>query len=186
MAGSAHEVIRETRREQDGVHGPAPEEPPAGSQSVRSSDEAGNDRGAKGRRKVEVRRTDGRKRPPTPVPARARQRWNQPSAIGLDDIERVTGGLGDEAKSRSLSNRAPTDWKAGCGRSACPVWREGERMRPLPLPYPLLPMLLALKASNRISSKPEDESLNSHRQRGAACAVSLRGFTRPARRDERQ
>ena len=29
-----------------------PEEPPSGSQSVRSSDEAGNDRGAKGRRKV--------------------------------------------------------------------------------------------------------------------------------------
>ena len=28
------------------------EEPPGGSQSVRSSDEAGNDRGAKGRRKV--------------------------------------------------------------------------------------------------------------------------------------
>ena len=31
------------------------EEPPEGCQSVRSSDEAGNDRGAKGRRKVETR-----------------------------------------------------------------------------------------------------------------------------------
>lgn len=38
----------------DGVHGrERPEEPPNGSQSVRSSDETGNDRGAKGRRKVE-------------------------------------------------------------------------------------------------------------------------------------
>lgn len=32
----------------------APEEPPVGSQSVRRSEEAGNDRGAKGRRKVDA------------------------------------------------------------------------------------------------------------------------------------
>ena len=38
---------------------------------------------------------------------------SKPSAIGLEDTERLTDGLGDEAKSRSLSNRAPTDWKAG-------------------------------------------------------------------------
>ena len=38
-----------------GVHGPRrPEEPPGRSQSVRSSAEAGNDRGAKGRRKVDA------------------------------------------------------------------------------------------------------------------------------------
>jgi len=38
-----------------GVHGRGrPEEPPGGSQSVRSGAEAGNDRGAKGRRKVDA------------------------------------------------------------------------------------------------------------------------------------
>ncbi len=31
-----------------------------------------------------------------------------------------------------------TNWKAGCGRSACPVWREGERNQS-PLPTPIVP-----------------------------------------------
>jgi hypothetical protein len=53
MAGSPSAVIRETRRGQAEFMAERPEEPPAGSQSVRSSGEAGNDRGAKGRRKVE-------------------------------------------------------------------------------------------------------------------------------------
>jgi hypothetical protein len=39
--GSVDELSRETRRDQNGVHGQEPEEPPGGSQSVRSSDEAG-------------------------------------------------------------------------------------------------------------------------------------------------
>ena len=55
MAGSLRAVIRETRRDRTAFKAQTewPEEPPGGSQSVRSSDEAGNDRGAKGRRKVD-------------------------------------------------------------------------------------------------------------------------------------
>jgi len=52
---SSPERIRETRREQAAFMAQRPEEPPGGSQSVRSSGEAGNDRGAKGRRKVDAR-----------------------------------------------------------------------------------------------------------------------------------
>jgi hypothetical protein len=54
MAGSPSAIIRETRRGQAVFMAGRPEEPPGGSQSVRSSGEAGNDRGAKGRRKVEA------------------------------------------------------------------------------------------------------------------------------------
>ena len=54
MAGSPSAIIRETRRGQAVFMAARSEEPPGGSQSVRSSSEAGNDRGAKGRRKVDV------------------------------------------------------------------------------------------------------------------------------------
>ena len=56
MAGSPSAIIRETRRGQAVFMAEKrmPEEPPGGSQSVRSSGEAGNDRGAKGRRKVDA------------------------------------------------------------------------------------------------------------------------------------
>jgi len=54
MAGSPLAIIRETRRGQAEFMARVPEEPPGGSQSVRSSGEAGNDRGAKGRRKVDA------------------------------------------------------------------------------------------------------------------------------------
>ena len=54
MAGSPPAIIRETRRGQAAFMAAKPEEPPGGSQSVRSSQEAGNDRGAKGRRKVDA------------------------------------------------------------------------------------------------------------------------------------
>ena len=54
MAGSPSAIIRETRRRQAEFMAAKPEEPPGGSQSVRSSEEAGNDRGAKGRRKVDA------------------------------------------------------------------------------------------------------------------------------------
>ena len=47
MASSSPAVIRETRRDQAVFMAPWPEEPPGGSQSVRSSVETGNDRGAK-------------------------------------------------------------------------------------------------------------------------------------------
>jgi hypothetical protein len=54
MAGSPPAIIRETRRGQAEFMAARSEEPPGGSQSVRSSVEAGNDRGAKGRRKVDA------------------------------------------------------------------------------------------------------------------------------------
>jgi len=54
MAGSPPAIIRETRRGQAVFMAAKPEEPPGGSQSVHSSGEAGNDRGAKGRRKVDA------------------------------------------------------------------------------------------------------------------------------------
>jgi hypothetical protein len=59
MVGSPRAEIRETRRGQAAFMAAVPEEPPGGSQSVRSSVEAGNDRGAKGRRKVDA---DGKER----------------------------------------------------------------------------------------------------------------------------
>ena len=55
MAGSPLATIRETRRGQAEFMAATPEEPPGGSQSVRSSDEAGNDRGAKGCRKMDAK-----------------------------------------------------------------------------------------------------------------------------------
>ena len=54
MAGSPPAIIRETRWEHAAFMAKAPEEPPGGSQSIRSSWETGNDRGAKGCRKVEA------------------------------------------------------------------------------------------------------------------------------------
>ena len=56
MAGSGVGLSSELpHRDRNGVHAPrGAEEPTGGSQSVRSSDEAGNDRGAKGRRKVDA------------------------------------------------------------------------------------------------------------------------------------
>jgi len=50
MAGTTHTLIRETCPEQDGRKADS-----GRSQSVRSSEEAGNDRGAKGHRKEEMR-----------------------------------------------------------------------------------------------------------------------------------
>jgi len=50
--GSKHEISRETHRDRPEFMAARPEEPPDGSQSVRSSEEMGNDHGAKGRRKM--------------------------------------------------------------------------------------------------------------------------------------
>ena len=136
MVGRPRAEIRETRRGQAAFRAGVPEEPPGGSQSVRSSQEAGNDRGAKGRRKVEVRRTERRKSKPTRVPARASQWWNQPSAIGLGDTERLTDGLGDEAKSRSLSTEHPPTGKPDAGNP--PVRFGGRGSGHVRSPYPYL------------------------------------------------
>ena len=59
------------------------------------------------------RPTDQRK--PARVPARASQWWRQPSAIGLADTEGQTYGLGDEAKSRSLSIEHPPTGEPDAG-----------------------------------------------------------------------
>ncbi len=86
------------------------------------------------RRKVEVRRTERRKSKPTRVPARASQWWNQPSAIGLGDTERLTDGLGDEAKSRSLSTEHPPTGKPDAGEP--PVRFGGRGSGHVRSPYP--------------------------------------------------
>ena len=57
MAGSVGEISSELAQGSNGVSCPRAEEPPWGSQSIRSSEEAGNDRGAKGCRKVEGEKT---------------------------------------------------------------------------------------------------------------------------------
>ena len=60
MSGKGSDVNTGDLSGTSGVHGRKPEEPPGRSQSIHSSWEAGNDRGAKGCRKVEVRRNDRR------------------------------------------------------------------------------------------------------------------------------
>ena len=135
MAGSPSAVTRETRQCWRVRRANSPRTWLAGVRASVVAEKRVTTVERRERRKVEVRRTERRKRKPTRVPARASRWWNQSSAIGLVDTERLTDGLGDKAKSRSLSNRVPTDWKAGCGRPACPVWREGERRCRSPYPY---------------------------------------------------
>ena len=105
-----------------------------GSQSVRSSCEAGNDRGAKGTQEggsMTDRTTD---QEPKRVPARAYRRRNQPGAIDLVGTESLDVMLGDEAKSRSLSTEHPPTGKPDAGE---PPVRFGGRGggHPLSLPY---------------------------------------------------
>src|SRR5258707_397171 len=107
MAGSQPAIIRETRQGQAEFMAATPEEPPGGSQSIRSSEEAGNDRGAKGCRKGEGRRTDRRNHKPTRVPARASRWWHPPTALGVADTGRLTDGLGRGAKSPALPAENP-------------------------------------------------------------------------------
>src|SRR5665213_2553005 len=71
---------------------------------------------------------------PTRVPAGANRWWNQPRAIDLEGTERLRAIRGACAKSARLLEREPTDWKAGCGRSARPVWREGWSQNSTPTP----------------------------------------------------
>ena len=71
---------------------------------------------------------------PTRVPVGANRWWNQPSAIDLEGTECLTAIRGDRAKSAVLLEREPTDRKAGCGRSARPVWREGWSQNSIPTP----------------------------------------------------
>jgi hypothetical protein len=93
----------------------------------------GNSRGAKGTQEGGKMRNRNTEDEPARVPARASQWWNQPSAIDLVGTERLTASLGTALCALPLQWRS-TNWKAGCGRPACPVWREGERTTALPTP----------------------------------------------------
>ena len=110
-------------------------------QSVRSSWEASNDRGAKGRRNVvlgpsarfshqgsdsaarlsiRTRRNTGLRRDwePDSGPPRGGERAGNGNAAGATlptALSRVPEPV----------HRGTTDWKAGCGRPACPVWEGG-------------------------------------------------------------
>ena len=92
-----------------------------------------NSRGAKGTQeggKMPNRNTEDE---PARVPVRASQCWTQPSAIDLVETERLRASLGTALCALPLQWRS-TNRKAGCGRSARPVWREGERTTALPTP----------------------------------------------------
>src|SRR5665213_4555047 len=80
---------------------------------------------------------------PTRVPAGANRWWNQPRAIDLEGTERLRAIRGACAKSARLLEREPTDWKAGCGRSARPVWREGWSQNSTPTPIDWARLILA-------------------------------------------
>jgi hypothetical protein len=100
----------------------------AASNEVRASVVAmkrGNSRGAKGTQeggKMKVRTMDDK---PTRVPARASRWWSQPSAIGLVGTRRLNDIFGDRGRHAPSPKGDPTNRKAGCGKSARPVWREG-------------------------------------------------------------
>ena len=106
-----------------------------GSQSVRSSEEAGNDRGAKGTQEGGRRTDRTTDKEPKRVPARAYRRRSQPGAIDLAGTESLTDLLGDEAKSRSLSTENPPTGKPDAGD---PPVRFGGRggVQRHPYPYP--------------------------------------------------
>ena len=118
------------------------------SQSVRSSEEASNDRGAKGHRKlVGATTVDGHKRSSI-VPKRLcvlePQRLPETGLLseGPRPRERsasCAAGMGQLSVSnvRVSPFRQTSDWKAGCPKRACPVWREGRGSNPRPYPYPL-------------------------------------------------
>ena len=109
-------------------------------QSVRSSWEAGNDRGAKGRRNVVVAvgldPTQKGRRSAARLCASVRRRvvwaqfgggqwaaWKQVSGAGwLARLVRCFRTPCDECLSQPIRT---TNWKAGCGRPACPVWEGG-------------------------------------------------------------
>ena len=93
-----------------------------GSQSVRSSEEAGHDRGAKGTQesgsawgRLMEKQTSASACEGCPAMDRT---WSQ--QLGSDRRNaRRTRGRGEDPLPLA---RAPTDWKAGCGRPACSVW----------------------------------------------------------------
>ena len=137
MVGSHQAETRETRRCWRVRRANSPRTWPAGVRASVVARKRVTTVERRERRKVEVRRTERRKRKPTRVPARASQWWHQPSAIGLGDTERLTDGLGDEAKSRSLSTEHPLTGKPDAGNP--PVRFGGRGSGAAALPTPILP-----------------------------------------------
>ena len=133
MAGSPNEETRETRRCRKAKRANSPSAWPTGVRASVVAEKRVTTVERRERRKVEERRTERRRRKPTRVPARASQWWNQPSAIGLGDTEGLTDGLGDEAKSRSLSTEHPPTGKPDAGN---PPVRFGGRGGASRHPYP--------------------------------------------------
>src|SRR5688572_10300895 len=116
------------------------------SQSPHSSDEAGNDRGAKGGRKVEANEKHHCRQNCRECRKAKQDREAGRNASFSKGVDRAlvrsvrknnTGGSSPPLASFGLisaaSVQAPraglwtetTNWKAGCGKTARPVWREG-------------------------------------------------------------
>jgi len=117
----------------DGVHGSQePEEPcPEGDRASVGAKKRGNARGAKGGRDVAAaeRRTSLQT---DVVPPRGL------FASGLEWSASAPSNGSAQAPSWSIASIA---WKAGCGKSASPVW-EGGHVQPVSLPHrpPLIPL----------------------------------------------
>ena len=115
MAGRPGTGIRETRRCWWVRRANSPRTWPAGVRASVVAKKRVTTVERRERRKVEVRRTERRNHKPTRVPARANRWWNQPSALRLEDTERLTYALRDEAKSRSLSKEHPLTGEPDAG-----------------------------------------------------------------------
>ena len=132
------------------------------------------------RRKVEVRRTKSRKRKPTRVPARASQRWYQPSAIGTGDTERLPGVIGDEAKSRSLSTaKHPPTGKPDAGEPPVRFGGRGGGHVRSPYPYRFVCGLAALR-SRRSDQSGFNNRVDPVKLVGAGCARRVDSELKPA------
>ena len=170
MVGSLNEETRETRWKRRAKRADSPCACPAGVRASVVAVKRVTTVERRERRKVEVRRTERRKRKPTRVPARANRWWNQPSAIGLGDTERLTDMLGDEAKSRFLSKENPLTGKPDAGEPPVRFGGRGSGHVRSPYPYPGRPgaaRLIALldlpPASRRQSVPPTSVALRAAR-----------------------
>ena len=147
MVGSPKAVTRETRRCWRARRAESPRTWLAGVRASVVAKKRVTTVERRERRKVEVRRTERRNRKPTRVPVRASQWWNQPSAIGLGETERLTDALGDEAKSRSLSTEHPLTGKPDAGDPPVRFGGRGSGYVRSPYPYPILFRISCLAAA---------------------------------------
>src|ERR1017187_3625944 len=117
------------------------------SQSVHSSEEASNDRGAKGHRKLVGAMTVEDYKRSSIVPKKAvragaaKAAGNRVALKGAAPTRTPHPQCGRDGAVKRLPRTGqpvfvPTsDWKAGCPKRACPVWREGRGSNPRPYPY---------------------------------------------------